>query len=136
MSTINKRILGIASLAIGIIGIYLVACLAIYRIPASDEPEFVAGKVLYKLDDNTGTNRQLFEELVMGNRVVRLEDRSVWYVSPSDYRILWPADPDELRKRDTTIKTELKVQKLMFGGYVVVEIHELDILDEPPTIIE
>jgi hypothetical protein len=32
--------------------------------------------------------------------------------------------------------TELKAQKLLFGGYSIAEIHELDIINEAPTIIK
>ncbi len=123
-------------LVFGLIGLYLVVCFAVYRIPAGGEPESFSGRVIYKLNDNTGTNRQFFEERIMGNHIVRLEDDSVWYVSDSDYRILWPRDPYEMRKIGQTLRTELKVQKLLFGGYLMQEIHELDNLKEAPTIIE
>ena len=121
---------------VGLIGLYLVVSFVLYRIPATDEPEFFEGKVLYKLIDNTGTNRQFFEEQLMGNHTVRLDDDSLWYVSKRDYNILWPKDPYEMRKQGYTIKTELKAQKLLFGDYLMVEIHELDILNEAPMIIE
>ena len=99
MSPVHYFFKWIALLAVGIISIYLVVCLVIYRIPATDEPEFFEGKVLYKLIDNTGTNRQLFEELLMGNHTVRLDDDSVWYVLKRDYNILWPKDTYEMRKQ-------------------------------------
>jgi len=135
MVTIKNRLIWIVLLPVGIIGIYLVVCIALYRIPAADETEYFEGLVLYKLNDSTGTNRQLFEELVMGNRFVRLDDESIWYVSERDHRILWPSNLDELRNRGYTIKTELKAQKLLFGGYSIAEIHELDKLKETPVII-
>ena len=135
MTTINNRLKWIALLTVGIVGIYLVACFALYRIPASGEPEYFEGRVIYKLEENTGTNRQFFEQRIMGNHIVRLEDDSVWYVSERDYKILWPRDPEEMLKQGRTIKTQLKVQKLLFGGYLMQEIRELDILNEAPTII-
>jgi hypothetical protein len=131
----QNKIKWLALFVVGLIGLYLVVCLVLYRIPATAEPEYFSGRVIYMLDDATGTNRQFFEEL-MGNHIVRLEDDSVWYVSERDYNILWPRDPYEMRKLGQTLRTELKVQKLRFGGYIVEEIRELDILNEAPTIIE
>ena len=72
----------------------------------------------------------------MGNRLVRLDDGSVWYVSECDHKILWPDNLDEMRNRGYTIRTELKAQKLLFGGYSKAEIHELDKLKEATAIIE
>jgi hypothetical protein len=126
----------IALLTVGVIGIYLIACFVSYRIPTADEPVYIDGYMLYKLTENTGTNRQLFEELVMGNRLIRLTDESIWYVSKRDHKILWPEDPHEMHKKGYTIKTQLKTQKLLFGGYSKAEIYELDIISEAPTIRE
>ena len=134
MATINNNLKWIALLTVGVIGLYLIVCVAIYRIPAAGEPEYFEGYVLYKPVESTGTNRQLFEERVMGNRLVQLDDESNWYVSERDYKILWPSNIDEMRERGYTIKTELKAQKLLFGGYAIAEIHELDKLKEAPTI--
>ena len=131
MVTTKNSLKWIALLTVGIISIYLIVCIAVYRIPAADEAEYFAGHVLYEPIENTVTNRQLFEE-VMGNRMVRLEDESIWYVSKRDHEILWP----ENRKRGYTIKTELKAQKLLFGGYSIAEIYELDIINQAPTIIK
>jgi len=136
MPTMKNRLKWVALLTVGIISIYLVVCLVIYRIPAADEPAYFEGHVLYRLNDNTGTNRQLFEELVMGNRLVRLDDESIWYVSERDHKILWPSNLDELRNRGYTIKTELKAQKLLFGGYSIAKIHELDKYKEAPALIK
>jgi hypothetical protein len=135
MMAVNNRLKWIVLPTVGIIGIYLAVCFALYRIPASGEPEYFEGRVIYKLEDHTGTNRQFFEERIMGNHIVRLEDDRVWYVSDSDYKVLWPRDPDEMLKQGRTIKTQLKAQKLLFGGYLMQEIRELDILNEAPTVI-
>jgi len=136
MVTIKNSLKWIVLVPVGIISIYLVVCMVLYRAPAGDESEYFQGDVLYKLNDSTGTNRQLFEELVMGNRLVRLGDESTWYVSERDHKILWPENPDEMRKRGYTIKTELQAQKLLFGGYSKAEIHELDVLNEAPRIVK
>jgi hypothetical protein len=133
MVTNNKNLKWIALLTVGIIGIYFIASIAIYRIPAGDEPESFEGFVLYEPLDNTSTNRRFFEERLMGNRLVRLDDESVWYVSESDYTILWPENLDEMHQRGYTVKTELKAQKLLFGGYSIAEIYELDIINEAPA---
>ena len=132
----NKNLKWIVLLTVGIIGIYFISSVAIYRIPTGDEPEYFEGYVLYKPIVNTSTNRQFFEERLMGNRLVRLDDESVWYVSERDYKILWPSNLDEMLKSGYTIKTELKAQKLLFGGYSIAEIHELDKLKQAPAIIQ
>ena len=126
MATRNKNIKYIALLTVGIIGIYFIASVAIYRIPAGDEPESFTGFVLYQPIENTSTNRQFFEQRLMGNRLVRLDDESIWYVSERDHKILWPENIDEMHQRGYTIRTELKAQKLLFGGYSIAEIYELD----------
>ena len=136
MATTQNKLKWIALLTVGFIGIYLIASVAIYRIPAGDEPESFEGHVLYEPMDSTSTNRRFFEERLMGNRLVRLDDESVWYVSESDFKILWPENIDEMHQRGYTIKTELKAQKLLFGGYSIAEIYELDIINESPAIIK
>jgi hypothetical protein len=136
MATTQNKLKWIALLTVGFIGIYLIASVAIYRIPAGDEPESFEGYVLYEPMDSTSTNRRFFEERLVGNRLVRLDDESVWYVSESDYRILWPENIDEMHQRGYTIRTELKAQKLLFGGYSTAEIYELDIINEAPAIIK
>ena len=85
MGTIKNNVKWIVLLPLGIISIYLIVCIAAYRIPGADEPEYFGGYVLYTPMEDAGTNRQLFEELVMGNRLVRLDDGSIWYVSKRDY---------------------------------------------------
>jgi hypothetical protein len=136
MATTQNKLKWIALLTVGFIGIYLIASAAIYRIPAGDEPESFEGYVLYEPMDSTSTNRRFFEERLVGNRLVRLDDESVWYVSESDFKILWPENIDEMHQRGYTIKTELKAQKLLFGGYSIAEIYELDIINEAPAIIK
>ena len=132
MVALSKNLKWIALLTVGIIGIYFIASIAIYRIPAGDEPEYFEGFVLYEPIENTSTNRQFFEERLMGNRLVRLDDESVWYVSERDYKILWPSNLDEMHQRGYTVKTELKAQKLLFGGYSIAEIYELHKLKVAP----
>ncbi len=135
-SFMKKGLLWIALAVAGFIGIYIAVCYVVYRVPAEGEPEYFEGRIVYKPNEQTGLNRRIFEEMVMGNRAVRLDDESIWYVSKRDYKILWPRTPEEMRSKGYTIKTELKAQKLFFGGYSQAEIYELEILNEPPAIIE
>ena len=123
-------------LPVGIIVLYLVVCFAIYRIPASTEPEFFKGSVLKTMDFATGTNRQFFEERVLGNRLVRLDNDGIWYVSERDYRILRPSNLEALHDRGITITTELKAQKLLFGGYSIAEIQELYKIKQAPEQLD
>ncbi|MBT8439654.1 MAG: hypothetical protein KJO91_07995, partial [Gammaproteobacteria bacterium] len=65
MASRNYVIKRFALLSAGIIGVYLIVCFIVYRIPASEEPVDFEGRIIYKLTESTGTHRQLFEELVM-----------------------------------------------------------------------
>lgn len=115
-------------------GIGFVSSLIAFRFPASTEPDFFEGNVLYKFVEITGSYRQLFEELIMQNRTIRLVDDSIWYVSKSDYAKLWPENPHKMSKKNYTIKAKVKVQKLFFGGYSRAEVAEYEILNETPVI--
>ena len=136
MALRNNVIKQLALISAGIIGVYLIVCFVVYRLPASEEPVNFEGRIIYKLTESTGTHRQLFEELVMRNRIIRLDDGGVYYVSQRDHEILWPEDPNAMHDKGYTIKTTLKAPKLFFGGYSKVEIAELQVLSEAPVIKE
>lgn len=113
---------------------YILLCLAAYRITDNSKPEIFEGKVLYKFIEFNGTNRQLFEEIIMQNRTIRLEDNSIWYVSKPDHLELWPENPHEMNKKGYTIKARLKAQKLYLGGYSKAEVIATEKLNENPII--
>ena len=120
--------------AIAVIGIYFIACFVLYRLPASSETDVFEGKVLYQLTEIVATNRRFFEESLMQNRILRLKSNRVWYVSKSDHVKLWPEDPITMYKKGYTMKVELKVKKLLFGGYSKAEVVQYKRLDEKPTV--
>ena len=120
--------------AVGVIGIYFIACFVLYRLPASSEIEFFEGEVLYQLTETIETNRRVFEEIFLQNRILRLKGNSVWYISKSDHSKLWPEDPISMYKKGYTFKVKLKVKKLLFGGYSKAEIVKHNKVNEKPTV--
>jgi hypothetical protein len=120
--------------AIVVIVIYFIACFVLYRLPASSETEFLEGKVLYQLTETVATNRRVFEESLMQNRILRMKDNSMWYVSKSNHEKLWPEDPISMYKKGYTFKVKLKVKKLLFGGYSKAEVVKYNKINEKPTV--
>ena len=120
--------------AIVVIVIYFIACFVLYRLPASSETEFFEGKVLYQLTETIETNRRVFEEILMQNRILRMKSNRVWYVSKSDHKKLWPEDPISMYKKGYTFKVKLKVKKLLFGGYSKAEVVKYNKINEKPTV--
>jgi hypothetical protein len=120
--------------AIVVIVIYFIACFVLYRLPASSETEFFEGKVLYQLTETIETNRRVFEEILMQNRILRMKSNRVWYVSKSDHAKLWPEDPISMYKKGYTFKVKLKVKKLLFGGYSKAEVVKYNKINEKPTV--
>ncbi|HKI59868.1 MAG TPA: hypothetical protein VKA23_02435 [Mariprofundaceae bacterium] len=119
---------------VAMFGIYFMVCLALYRLPASSETEFVEGQVLYQLNESIETNRGFFEEALMQNKILRLKGKGIWYLSKSDHAKLWPEDPIEMYKQGYTMKAKLKVKKLLLGGYADAELVKYDKLSEKPTV--
>ena len=134
MKVIAKVFKWIGLRAIVVIGIYFIVCFVLYRLPASSETEFFEGKVLYQLTETIETNRRVFEELLMQNKILRMKGNKKWYVSKADHTKLWPEDPITMYKKGYTIKVKLKAKKLLFGGYSKAEIVHYNKLDEKPTV--
>ena len=134
MKVIAKVSKWIGLRAIAVFALYLLVCFILYRTPASSDVELIEGKVLYQLTESESSNRRMFEELLMQNRILRLEGNKVWYVSSDDHARLWPEDPITMYKKGYTIAVKLKTQKLLFGGYADAEVVSFRRLNEKPTV--
>ena len=134
MTVVAKVSKWIGLRVIVVIGVYFIACFVLYRLPASSETVFFEGKVLYQLTETIATNRRVFEEVLMQNKILRMKGNRMWYVSKSDHAKLWPEDPITMYKKGYTMKVKLKAKKLLFGGYSKAEIVNYKKLDEKPTV--
>jgi hypothetical protein len=134
MKVMTKLSRWIGLRVVAVVGIYLVICFALYRLPASSDTELVEGEVLYQLNETIETNRGFFEEALMQNKILRLKGHGVWYLSKTDHTKLWPEDPIEMYKKGYTFKVKLKVKKLLFGGYSNAEVVQYKRVAEKPTV--
>ncbi len=112
--------------------LWFIISFTLYRLTDKSKEELV-GEVHYKFIELNITNRQIFEELI-GNKIVRLENYGVFYVSPNDRKLLWPENPHEMLKKKYTIKAKIEVSSLKFGGYSVAKVVSTEKLDQQPII--
>ena len=116
-----------------LITIWFLVNYAMYRITSDDDKVKFEGEMHYKLLELNFTNRQLFEELI-GNRIIRIEGVPILYGAKPEWSELWPESPHDMIKKEYTIKTEVSVQPLYFGGYGLIEVNKVERLNKKPII--
>lgn len=104
-----------------------------YRIPADGSEEVFSGEVHYKFLELGLTNREAFEKL-FGNRIVRLEGQSVFFVPSAQKKRLWQESPHVMREKKYTLRAKLRAKPLLFGGYGVAEIANIERLEKEPLL--
>ncbi|WP_395005092.1 hypothetical protein [Undibacterium sp.] len=133
MSRILLFIKRLSLLLLSSVLIWFLVSFVLYRWTANAPVMVVDGVIVYKFLELDLDNRKLFEELV-GNRVIRLEGHSAFYISDEDHDKLWPESPHEMAKKNYTIKAKLQVRPLFFGGIATVKLQSTSVLNEQPII--
>ena len=111
---------------------WYLASYAIYRLPQNNEYDLFYGEMVYKHVELGFTNRQFFEELHQ-NRVARITDGPVLFVSSPDHKKLWQNIVD-MRKSDFTYKLKLKAKPLFFGGHGLAEVVSIERIQKHPIV--
>ena len=124
----------IGILLLSLLTLYVAICLIMYRLPAGKGEIVTEQSVHYKFIEFAGTNRQFFEELIMQNKTLRLQDKSVWFISKDQRDILWSESPHAMSEKGYTIKVKIKAKKLYFGGYGKATVMSFEKINEQPII--
>jgi hypothetical protein len=133
MSKLIKVIKWLFICVASIILLWFATSYVIYRIPATNERKIFNSEVHYKFIEFHLSNRQFFEELIK-NKVVRLEGDPLLFVPASDHAKIWSERPDDMRKGGYTLKAKLTAKPLLFGGYGVAEVVDVEYLEKEPII--
>lgn len=126
----HLKALGLAILAGAFL--WFLICLLLYRLPGEVSPRYFNGNVQYKYFDLGGSDNRLFFESLLGNVPARLVDNTMFYVSKSDKKLLWP--PSELNGNRYTSRAHLVAQPLLFGGIGPARILKIQRIEEEPRI--
>jgi hypothetical protein len=113
--------------------LWVVACYAMYRIPAGLERKIFDGEVRYKFLELGFSNRQNFEGL-LGNRIIRLKDNPPLYISTDDHSRLWPEDPFDMKEKGYTLRAKLIANNLLFSGFGLAEVISVERIEKEPII--
>ena len=133
MKTLPKLLKCFITGAASLLTLWLITCLVVYRTSSGESQKVFVGEVHYKFLELDVNNRQLFEEL-LSNRVVRLIDQPLLFVSVDDRDKLWQESPHEMWKKEYTVVATLVADPLYFGGYNVARIVKLDFINKKPVI--
>ena len=108
-------------------------CWTMCRLPSQVDAHIYEGEIHYKFVELDLSNRGFFES-ICSNSIVRLEENSIFYVSQSDHKKLWPEDPRVMDKNGYTYRAKLQASPLLFGGFGLAKVISIVRITKEPKI--
>lgn len=117
---------------LGAFVLLLLAPLIKYRLPGGKAVIF-EGEVQYQyIDLGQGDMLRTQFEHLLGKRRVFLVDKPWMFVRSSDFERCWPER--DMKSANYTISAKFQVYPLLFGGYGLAEVVDIQRLNKPPVV--
>ncbi|EKE69458.1 hypothetical protein [Gallaecimonas xiamenensis] len=130
-----KLALLLLAVAAGIVLAWWLLCFFKYRLLKRPAVVVIQGVVTYRISDLSWSNRQRFESL-MGGRKLVLEGQGPFFVASRDYAKWHPEGPLALAKKKVAMSVTLEVHPLLLGGWSRARLVFAEQINQPPTLLK
>ncbi len=114
---------------------WFVVSLAMYRIPSGEAPVLVEDQVIYDVLELGLTNREIFESIMYpGAAILRFDGERDFFVTAADHAKIWAGIEEIFEKGDHTYKAKILAPPLLFGGYGVSTLVDLQRVASEPSL--